>query len=113
MAAIQKVWQDIRRVLPTWPVLAIIFGGIAVIWPVTFWYARHVRLTGDWYPAAGSASGAWLCVVLIGINVFEYVQVRRGKRERILPLEGKSAFQDERIGWVLAVGILLGWQFFK
>jgi hypothetical protein len=110
---LKEALGDALRILPVWPVLVAVVGGWAVIFPVTFFVARARDLSGDWYPSAGSASGAWLCVVLIGVNVWEYTRIKRKVRDRILPAEERSAFQSERIGWVLAVGLLLGWQFFK
>ena len=107
----------IRRllsVLPPWPVVAAVGGGIAVVVPATFLYARHVHLNGDWYPAAVAASAGWLCAVLAGITVWEYVQIGRGRRPALEGgVEPRSWRQEWRTAVVLVVGILLGWKYFK
>jgi hypothetical protein len=107
--------RELKKSHPAWPVLVAVGAGIAVVWPATFLYARHVELKGDWYPAAGSASGAWLCAVLIGVTIWEYVQITRGKRSSsILPRErDKSWRQEWRMAAVLVIGVLLGWWIFK
>ena len=111
---LKEALGDFLGLFPVWQVFVAVVAGWAVIFPVTFLLSRVKNLSGDWYPAAGSASGAWLCVVLVGVNVYEYGQiVGKNPRLRILPVTARSAFQSERIGWVLAVGLLLGWQFFK
>ena len=104
---------DVRSVVPAWPAVAAIFAGFAIIWPATFLLSRRVALTGDWYPTAAAASGAWLCLVLGGISAWEYVQIARGGRPRILPNEERSWRQEWRMAVVLAVGVLLGWKYFK
>lgn len=110
----RKVAEDVReavRVLPPWPVVAAITGGIAVVWPATFLYSRHVTLPGgDWISPAVAASAAWLCLVLAGIMVWE---IATGRTPRLLAPEERSWRQEWRTAAVLVAGILLGWAFFK
>jgi H+/Cl- antiporter ClcA len=97
-----------------WPLRAATLAGVVAVLVGTFLYARQVHLSDSWIPSAAAASAGWLCLVFLGIAVWELVSIARGVEHPVFTGDEPQGWRQEWIGGaLLVVGVLLGWAFFK